>query len=308
MRALFIVNPTAGHGRGLARWNDVASALLSANPGSEQVSTTGRGDASALAQQGLRSGFEAIIAVGGDGTLCEVVHGFLSSPEGLRGGAVVGTWPAGSGCDVARQFKIGRNPGVLLEMLSSPRPRRVDAARASCGAGADRRMRYFFNVAGVGLPSEVTRRLESGKGKRWGGTLSYLLASIGAIASAKAREMRLVVDGVAQEPDRFHIIVLANGGIFGGGMRVAPGADREDGRLDLVTLGELSALGLLRHLPKVYSGAHMRLPQVRHRRVSRVEISLSDSARLPIDVDGELWGELPASFEVVPGAVPFLCP
>lgn len=308
MKALFILNPAAGHGRAAARWKSMVARVRAGHAATEVWHTRAPGDGAALARQGLAQGFPLIIAVGGDGTLGEVVHGFLSAPEPERQDAVAGTWPAGSGCDTARHLGLSPElgPERLLAMLAARRVRRFDAGRVHYttedgGSGS----RWFINIAALGLAGTVARELERA-GKRWGGSGSYLFSSVKALCQARAERIKLVVDGVPEAPRAMHLAVLANSSSFGGGMRIADGADMEDGKLDFVTVEGVSKWRLLRNFPKLYKGTHFGIEGVARRLVRRVEAE-SDST-VWLNIDGEALGRLPAVFEVVPRALPFLVP
>ncbi len=254
----------------------------------------------------MEQGFEALIAVGGDGTFSEALNGFLEAAPEQRAGAALSTWPAGSGCDLARHFGLGRR-GTLEALLARPLLRRLDAGLVEFTGAQGPERRYFANVVTVGLGGEVARRVER-EGKRLGGKLSYLAAAAKEIARAKARELSLVVDGKAEAPAGYHLLAIANTSTTGGGMLVAPGADPFDGRLDLVAVGALSRAELLLRLPTVYAGRHVGTRGVRTRLVSRLAARPAAGDEVWVNVDGEAVGRLPAAFTALPGAVPFLLP
>lgn len=299
MDALFVVNPAAGHGRGAARWES-ARALAAPVWGRVEVRVTERpGHGRELARAAAAAGVGVVVAVGGDGTLGEVVDGVLAAGSA----ACAATFPAGSGCDFARHAGVPRDPAAWARAMRSARPRRLDAARAEfVGRDGARRERHFLNVAALGLAGEVAVGVER-RGKAFGGTLTYLIEGLRAIAAAKARRLRLVVDGVPEDGD-FHMVAVANTSTIGGGMKLVPDADAEDGLLDLLTVGDLPRATLLRLMPSIYSGGHLGAEGVTLRRARRVEV-LGDGD-WPLNIDGDLDGRAPAVFEVLPKAVPFL--
>lgn len=303
MKCVVILNPAAGHGRGERRFrNSLAKAGLKGPP-PEVVMTDAPGAGTALARAALERGFTRIVAVGGDGTLGEVVDGFLSAPESLRGDATLGTFPAGSGCDFARHMRVDDSPETLARLLESPRVARIDAGLVEFEQEGARRRRHFLNVVSLGIGGEVARRMQR-SGKPLGGTISYLLASLGALASARAYEMELIVDGQPRGSRRIHLAAIANTSTTGGGMKIAPGADAQDGKLELITVGDLSRLQLLRRFPSIYSGGHVGTEGVSLERVTSVELRSPEPVFL--NIDGEAVGRLPARFELLPAAVPFL--
>jgi YegS/Rv2252/BmrU family lipid kinase len=304
VKTLFIVNAAAGHGRGRTRFDDAARSLPKGDWTVE--STRGPGDASRLARDGVESGYEAIVACGGDGTLGEALNGFMSAPERKRAASALGTWPAGSGCDTARHFGVRGGADGLRALLEDATPRLVDAALVEYrGLDGSSQRRWFVNVASFGVAGEVARRMET-TGKPLGGTLSYLLASVGALLSTPARDIRLVADGRELPRGRYHLVSVANTSTTGGGMKIAPGADAEDGRLDLVAVGDLPRARLLRSFPALYRGEHLKMEGVSHRLVGRLEAS--SEAPVYLNIDGEAAGLLPAVFTALPRAVRFLLP
>ncbi len=304
MKALIVVNPAAGHGRGGRRWEKLRDAAESVWPGLSLEVTERPGHAKELARAAILGGAEVVVAVGGDGTLGEVVDGYLAVPPEGRAAASVATFPAGSGCDFARHMKVPGEPGAWAAAMKAARPRRLDAALAAfrTGDGAPR-LRHFLNVAALGLAGDVAVGVET-RGKLLGGTLTYLLEGLIAVAGARPKRVKLVVDGREEAPADYHLIAAANTSTIGGGMRLAPDADAEDGLLDLLTVGAISRAALLRLMPTIYAGGHVGAPGVSLRRARRVEV-FSDEA-LPLNVDGDLDGVTPAVFEALPKAVSFL--
>ena len=303
MRTLFIVNPAAGHGRAGGRWDKARELAKGIFPGLELVRTEKPGHGRELARQATADGVGLIVAVGGDGTVGEVVDGFLAVPSQVRHDTVLATFPAGSGCDFANHMGVPREPEAWAKFIAEGKRRRLDAGRATFRAadGAPR-SRHFLNVAALGLAGEVALSVAA-RGKFLGGTLTYLVEGAMSVLTAKAKSMRLTVDGVAEPAARYHLVAAANTSTFGGGMRLAPQADAEDGLLDLLTIADMPRPKLLTLLPKAYSGGHVGLPGVVLRRARRVEIHSDEP--LPLNIDGDADGSSPVVFEVLPKAIPF---
>lgn len=304
VKALFIVNPAAGHGAARRRWLAVEPLALGAAPGSRTAWTTRPGEAGELTVRALEEGFEAVVAVGGDGTFSEALNGFLGASPRARARAALSTWAAGSGCDLARHFGMS-GEGALLRLLERPILRRLDAGLVEFAGRAGRERRYFANVVTMGLGGEVARRVAR-EGKPWGGTLSYLAAVAKELARSRPKTVSLVVDGRTEAQAGCHLLGVANTSTTGGGMKLAPQADPFDGRLELVVVGALSRAELLLRLPSVYAGRHVGKRGVRVSRFSRLTADCGEDFWL--NIDGEAAGRLPASFTVLPAAVPFLLP
>ncbi len=304
MKVLFIVNPAAGHGRSGARWGKAKALAAKLFPGFTSRVTEAPGHGRELARQALLEGAELVVAVGGDGTVGEIVDGYLSVPEAARRMAALATFPAGSGCDFANHMKIPREPEAWARALAQGTRRKVDAVRASFrGSDGAPRARYFLNVAALGIPGDVAVTVAR-RGKVLGGTLTYLLEGALAVASAKARPMRLVIDGKEEPETPYHLVAAANTSTFGGGMKLAPEADAEDGLLDLLTIGDIPRGALLGLLAKAHSGGHVGRPGVVLRRARRIEIHGREP--LHLNLDGDADGVSPAVFEALPKAVAFL--
>jgi YegS/Rv2252/BmrU family lipid kinase len=304
MKVLIVVNPAAGHDRGLSRWEKGRALAAGLWPGHSVAVTERPGHGRELARAAILAGTELVVAVGGDGTLGEVVDGYLSVPESARSVAAIATFPAGSGCDFARHAGVPRRPEAWAAAMAAGRRRRLDAARASFRTrdGAPR-SRHFLNVAALGLAGDVAVGVEK-RGKRLGGTLTYLFEGLLAISAARAKPMRLVVDGREEAPADYHMVAAANTSTIGGGMMLAPAADAEDGMLDVLTVGAISRGELLRLMPSIYAGGHVGAPGVVLRRARRLEVRAEEP--LPLNIDGDLDGVTPAVFEALPKAISFL--
>ena len=257
-----------------------------------------------LARAAILTGTELVVAVGGDGTLGEVVDGYLSVPASARTGASITTLPAGSGCDFSRHMGVPRDPEAWAAAMAVGRRKHLDAALASFRTfDGTLRSRHFLNVAALGLAGDVAVGVEK-RGKPLGGTLTYLLEGLLAIAGARAKRMKLVVDGRVEAPAEYHLVAAANTSTIGGGMKLAPEADAQDGLLDLLTVGALSRMELLRLMPSIYAGGHVGAPGIVLRRARRIEIYADEP--LALNLDGDLDGVTPAVFEALPKAISFL--
>ncbi|PIR16618.1 MAG: hypothetical protein COV48_09565 [Elusimicrobia bacterium CG11_big_fil_rev_8_21_14_0_20_64_6] len=303
MRTLFIVNPAAGHGRAGGRWEQVRALAKAVCPEMEIVRTERPGHGRELTRAAVESGVEVVVAVGGDGTLGEAVDGYLAVPSPVRRNSSLATFPAGSGCDFANHMGVPREPEAWVRAFAAGGQRRLDAGRATFrAADGTPRARHFLNVAALGIPGDVAVSVAS-RGKFLGGTLTYLVEGALAALTAKARRMRLTIDGVEEAPANYHLVAAANTSTFGGGMRLAPQADAEDGLLDLITIADMPRAELLSLMPRAYSGGHVGRPGVTLRRARRIEIH-SDEV-LPLNVDGDSEGFAPAVFEALPKAIVF---
>lgn len=232
------------------------------------------------------------MAVGGDGTVNEVVNGLMG--EGAVARAELAVLPTGRGRDSARTLGIPSRALPAALGLDLGRVRAVDLGVAEWAGGR----RYFVNTAGAGFDAVVAEHAARAGG---GGTVPYLRAVLAALRDYQPVEVVLERDGHADPPQVAAGVVIANGPCFGGGMRIAPGASPTDGVLDLVVLGALGRGELLRWLPTIYWGGHLRNPKVSRVWVRRVAVDATPA--VPIELDGERCGQSPFLVRVCPGAL-----
>jgi diacylglycerol kinase (ATP) len=294
---LAIVNPTAGHGRAARAWPRLAAALGAAGVAVDCAMTRGAGEATELAARAHADGPRPVLAVGGDGTLHEVLNGLLRA----GGRATLAVAPFGTGNDWAGFLGVPREPRALAALLARGRTRAVDVGRIEYAAGGGREMRHFINVAGVGYDAYVLERMPRRGPRR----LAYLTALAGGLVSYRAPVFSVRTPGAAIE-GRLFVALAMLGRSCGRGMRFAPGARPDDGLLDLVTVDHLAPLAALTRLPRVYTGSILADPAVRFRQCAEVTIDAEPAAR--VEADGQLLGTTPASVRVLPAAIDFVVP
>lgn len=289
-RAFVVVNPTAGGGRTRRTWPRLRERLGRLGLEFYAMETTRVGGGTELAGRAVREGWSLVVAVGGDGTANEVVNGVMDAS--LTPQAVVGFIPTGRGRDVCRNFGIARDPHVAAQRVLTGEETTVDIGAVEFRDGG---RRYFINAAGIGFDAAVAACARTG----WApGTLGYLLAVFKSLGRYQPYPLTIGRDGEPPSPRRVAAVVVANGAYYGGGMKIAPAANPTDGRLDVVILGDLGRLELLRWLPTVYSGRHLRNPKVTAQ--SGRLIAFSSTASLPAHVDGEPLPEAPIRVSVHP--------
>lgn len=292
MQGLTILNPAAGRGRAAAVWERLRLQLEERGESPRVHVTTARGEAGAVVSAALQTGVERIYVVGGDGTFNEVLNGYFSAGSAINPAAVLVAVAAGTGCDLVRSLADCHAPEGFI---------RMDVGRLSCvGAGGEAVVRYFANVASCGQSARVAATVA--RMPRWfGGSAAYLVAILHSLRSYQPPLVDLTVDGMRAEPQRARCIAVANGRAFGGGLTIAPQARVDNGMLELAVLGAASPGWLLRHAGRIYRGEHEQLAHLNQVRLRTLEVT--SSARVAIEADGELAGELPARFEVLAGSV-----
>lgn len=305
LTARAIVNPAAAGGRVGRQWPAIADALAAAIGPCQVRLTAGPLDAARLAVEAALDGCELIVAVGGDGTVNEVVDGLLSAPGDASTRPVLGIVMMGTGGDLARALALPPTVGEQARRLAGRDVRAIDVGRAHFVADdGTRRSRYFVNIASFGLSGLTARAVNA---RRWtrllGAKLAFQLGVVQALLRWRNQPVALTVDGARELTATMKLCAIANGNWFGGGMRIAPDAAVDDGRLDIVIVGDVSAATLIRRLPMVYRGDHVRLPVVQVAHGRSIEARPLTPAPLPLELDGESPGHLPARFELVDRAL-----
>jgi diacylglycerol kinase (ATP) len=288
-----VVNPAARGGRARRLWPRLRDTLTREGLVFEAVETCAPGHATALAGEAARAGVPLVVAVGGDGTLNEVVNGLLPVREAHP--VTVGALMTGRGRDASRNLGLPRDPLRAARRLAHGREVARDVGLARWPGG----QRFFLGWAGAGFDAVVAERAGGG-----GGRLVYLRAVLASLYHYRPVDLSLQLDGEAAGTGPAASVVVCNGASFGGGMRIAPAARTDDGRLDVVRLGALGRAELARWLPTVYWGGHLANPKIRTWRATRVRV---DSASpVPVQLDGELGPHTPLDVEILPAALRLL--
>lgn len=309
MKPLLIVNPCAAGSRTGGRWTETAVEVDRRIGPFDAAFTERPGHAEVLARESALSGRELVVAVGGDGTLSEVVNGVLTAFSDRPPVTAVGLIAQGTGGDFRRSLGIGRSPEACLERLAVGADRLVDVVRLDCrGPDGDERRRYFVNIASAGMGGLVDRFVAASP--RWmGGRVAYYAATMRALASVPLARLRcrVCLDGESSVRDiGSRMLAVCNGAYFGSGMNVAPMAKVDDGRLEVVSIGTRTKAELLVRSRSVYGGDHLRYKSVQHFSCQSIELDLLDETSadaFPLDVDGDPGGLLPLRAAVVPGAL-----
>ncbi|MBI3666338.1 MAG: diacylglycerol kinase family lipid kinase [Acidobacteria bacterium] len=256
--------------------------------------TVGPRSAIELARQASEQGADLVLACGGDGTINEVVNGLAHAAVPL---AVL---PAGTANVLAREIGLPRDPVRAAEMLASLAPRRISLGRVSpSGAAA----RYFLLLCGAGLDAHIVYHLDLRRKARLG-VLAYWWAGLAEFGR------RLEVFEVEIGPHRYEcaFALAAQSSTYGGSLQIARDAHLLSGEFQVVLFHSRSTLRYLRYLAGVLTGRLEGLPDVTFATARRLEMRAAESARVYIEVDGESAGCLPATLEIVPGALTLLMP
>lgn len=299
---LLIVNPCSANGATGRRWQRIEQRLRAILPEFDAVFTERPGDGTRLAASAAAE-YEVVTAVGGDGTINEVVNGLIGE-DGAPRAAALGIIPRGTGSDLVRSLGIPHSLDAAAAVLARRQQRAVDIGRARvCGLDGAPVTRYFINEAELGMGAAVSDTVNRSS-KRLGGAVSFFWAILVTVLRYRDRTVSFSIDGGPAEVVLLNNAWIASGAYSGGGIASAPQAKLDDGLLDLVRIGHAGLAGRLRALAGLRSGAFVRLPHVSYRQVRCV--SAVAEATVPVEVDGDLIGTLPASFDLLPVRLPVI--
>ncbi|MCL2778988.1 MAG: diacylglycerol kinase family lipid kinase [Polyangiaceae bacterium] len=309
MKPLVVVNPRAAGGATAKNFAAMRTAMERALGPVEVAMTHRQGHGTELARDGAIAGHPLVIAVGGDGTLNEVVNGLMAAQQ-ARGGSQpitteLGLIAQGTGGDFRKTLSLDHRPSAYLAAIASGRRRALDVGKFT---GGGKIAHYFVNVLSVGMGGLVDRYV-AGASRTLGATATYFRASARAMVNARLGNVvcKVTRSGVTEEHRiRSFMIAICNGRYFGSGMHVAPMANLDDGAFDLVALGATSKVGLALMAAHIYKGTHIQQPGTVHLRGEKFSLELAnhDAERVYLlDVDGEPLGTLPLFVEVVPKAL-----
>ncbi|MDX6451581.1 MAG: hypothetical protein QOH16_1630 [Gaiellaceae bacterium] len=293
-KAVFLVNPASGDGGTGKRWPELAHRAARLGLEGETLFSERPGHLTELARSAVDGGARLVVAVGGDGTMNEVVNGIAGRDVDFA------TIPLGTGMDFGRTYGIPTKFEDAVRVALSGTPRTIDAGRVSFRTwGGEDAERWYANVGSVGMSGAVAQRA-NGMSKALGGKATFFYALTRVFLEWENTDVTVRFDG-EERHGKMHDVIVANGVWHGGGMKLAPDALSDDGAFDVVIIGDVGKVDFLTTAPKLYKGKHVSHPKVEVVRTARVEVDAAE--HLPIELDGEQVGTTPATFEVVPGAL-----
>ncbi len=260
-----------------------------------------------LTLQALEDGCDYLIAIGGDGTLNEVVNGYLNAGGRSRFSTILGVLPWGTGNDFVRSIGVEKSVSQLLQMIESKSVKNIDAGEVLLDKPvAKGKHRYFDNIADLGIGADVVARINGVhlRKKILGGTLIFFFTALRVFLTYRHKKVRVSWEGYSWEGPLLSL-VIANGNFFGSGLGVAPDASLHDGMFQVVILGNVSVWDYLRNYGKLRRSERIDLPDMHYLTsdIIRVETDLSD---VNAEADGEIIGQAPLEFRCLRAALPFL--
>jgi YegS/Rv2252/BmrU family lipid kinase len=303
LKTQVIVNPESAKGQTRKRWSQIRDGIRHFIQDFKFEFTEKPLDAIDLARAAIKDGTELVIGVGGDGTMNEIANGFYEDRRIINPEATLGIVPSGSGCDLMRSLNIPNRLRDAMTVITEAPTRPIDVGkvtfRSAAGGPAER---VFLNVADFGVGGEVVARVNQKRLERKAS--SYVRCLVSTMIKYKAKRVRIRVDGVEIPRGEYLIGAVANGRVFGKGMKIAPNARLDDGLFDFVYVKGMKFLEFCTHGWKLMNGTHLGHPKIGLIQGRRIEAEPESGDTVLIELDGEQLGMLPATFEMVPRSLP----
>jgi len=283
MKVLFIVNPIAGKGNAAKEATRIKEVMDGIKEVEYNIEFTERpGHAMKLAKSGVAMGYDIIYAVGGDGTVNEVMNGLVGTD------CAMGVIPAGSGNDFARSLGIHKDTEKAITETINGAKKYIDIGIIN--------ERYFVNIASVGFDAEVVLATQKAKGYFLSGSAAYIVGLISTIFMRKADRLKMKIGHEEFERETL-LVAVANGKYYGGGMMAAPEAILDDGLFDVCLIDRVSKTRMLLLFPKFMKGQHGKLKEVSFYKTR--EVWIESSKPISVNVDGEVFKDMKVHFKLI---------
>lgn len=290
VKTFIICNPVAGGGAN----RKVLAAKLQDALRAEVHLTKKKGDATRLARNAVSKGFDYIIAAGGDGTLNEVVNGIAAAADRVQ----IGLLPMGTGNDFARTLNLPSSVDDNIDILLSQRTMAIDLVRLQ-----NDRIRYFVNMSAGGFSGLVNEKLTPAIKRTWG-PLAYVRSAAAALPELHGYRTKIVIDDTERLAIDLYNVIIGNGRFVGGGLPLAPNANPSDGLLDVILIPKSSKTEMVLLATQILLGKHRSSDAIVFRRARK--ISIRSKPGMWFNADGEVVGNEPAVFQVIPRALHFV--
>lgn len=287
---LFIVNPVAGK-KNIGKITSHIQEVMEKNNCTYEIKKTEKvGDAEVFAQEAKNKDYSTIVSVGGDGTLHEVVNGMLGGVKKL------GVVPTGTGNDFARSLGIPMDIKQSIEVLVKRNFIKADIGRLNGNC--------FVNFCSIGLDALIAEEANKIK-KYFSSTYAYIIGVVKGLARFKSIKVELVIDGKKYE-EEIMLAAICNGAYYGGGMKIAPDAEIDDGLFDICVVRKMSKLKLLFLFPSIFTGKHVSYDEVKMYRGKDVQVLSKD--KFNVNADGEIVSNRPIRMQMLENEIEVIVP
>ncbi len=301
---LIIVNPNAGHGKGRKDWSMIASFLSKHKLFYKVCFTLTRRHAIELTQTGITEGYRKLIAVGGDGTLNEVVNGIFTQDICPTTDISLSMIMVGTGNDWGKLFDIPSSYEAAICVIKKENARLQDAGKVCYYDGIKRDHRYFINIAGLGFDAVVVKRTNYTRDKGYRGKAVYFLNLLKSLMMYSHTDTSVEIDGLRIQHNVLSISI-GIGKYSGGGMRQTPDAIPDDGLFDITVIKKMTKTEVILSLKKLYDGTLLDHPKIEG--FQGKDIIIDSDPLIHLEADGESLGHSPIEFQIIPKSIKIIC-
>lgn len=293
----FIVNPYSNSGRTRKNWEKkFLPHIQNRFSKFHWAFTEKQGEAHTLAVQAKKENYHTVVAVGGDGTINEIVNGLMDNS--CENNSTLGFLPAGTGCDFIKSLRLPRDLQSAFHVLEHGNTILSDVGIVKYTKGTEIKSCYFINIAGCGANGKIAERINQSK-KIFGAAFSFWLAGVQSLFKDKCSKVLISFDDEPPLEVDLRVLFVCNGQFCGGGMKVGSGAQIDDGLFHINEMRKASLLKTLLLTPKLYSGDFRGVEQfVRTRTAKKIVVTSLDKKTVLVECDGEQPGVLPVEFSI----------
>lgn len=295
-----IINPQAGSGKGKTDWPQIESLLKANGIDFDFVFTTHKYHSVELAVNAINQGYKKLIAVGGDGTLNEIVNGVFIQAKYPTTEIVIGVIAVGTGNDWSRMYEIQSTYEGKIAAIKAGKLFLQDVGRVEYEESKVKQARYFANAAGIGFDAEVARRTNRLKEHGHRGKILYIGSLVRALFDYKPSYINIAIDGERLGGTIFSLTV-GIGRFNGGGMMQVPNAVSDDGLFDVTVIRQIRRFEVIRNIYRLYNGTILSHPKISGH-IGKT-VTISSETPIGLEVDGESLGVSPFTFSVVPHSI-----
>lgn len=266
------------------------------------------GQAIELAKEAVEAGCDYLISIGGDGTLNEVINGYMQCSEERRNATKMGMLPWGTGNDFSRSIGVSRSVEQLKELIDNNQTKRIDIGHLHFTGDSVYPDRYFDNIADLGMGAEVVSRVNGVHLRKniFGGTLVFFFTALRTFFQYRHKSLSVSWDGFNWE-GKVLSVVIANGQYFGSGLGIAPDAKLDDGKFQVVIFGKVSVVDYLKNYGRIRRSEYVDHPEIFYLASDEVFVDNPNLDAI-VESDGEVCGKGSLVISCKPGQISFLCP
>jgi diacylglycerol kinase (ATP) len=292
-KLIFIINPAAGKGSAKTLLEPIHKRLENTDIEYKMIISQSKGQITTLTMQAILDGYDEIVAVGGDGTLTEMVQGICQSgTPNIKAGIL----PCGTGNDFSKMLYASQDPLIILKSIILGNTKNADLL--DCNG------LKCINICAMGIDGQIVIDTEKIK-KVFPGPVSYLLSTLKSLMTYKARKVEIQMDQTKIQR-RTLIVAIGNGRYFGGGMKITPKAEIDDGLMDVCIVNHVPKLKLMAMFPSIFKGEHLNIKEVEYYKCSEVSVKSLEKSLL-LNVDGNIVGTTPVKITLANEKICLFC-